>query len=444
MDNKRIDIDTDIYVIRTLEQVLKIKFIIFEMYPHNLPISIGDMVLYKGRPHRVLSIPNEKTNSYNLYNSYTEIKDVSPTKVKIYTDNPLNTFRIFCDYDAEHEQIEFNDYMYIVLSKYDNEETGQETVSKFKLVQNTNTTYIFSQDKIPIYIKYLIFNSCPNLDRDKLIKMGFKNDNLQNEILDFGTIRSRNIQQENIRNDIDAINNKISQYKNEYKRLKSTKDKSLEEQAEELLYREEIKDLKERRAMLKEFLGQQDKTSKPVIPEDVVGGATTPRPSQQYYSNINQYNPTGYPLNQNIPGNVVYLPRQGYPYQNSYYSKQYNVPYNVSQNKAKDQKSKLSFYITIELELFPGTSANVFQKSVVKCQSTFERIRESWADIFGFEYRPAPMTEAYSYIAEPIKKDDNKNKTEKNKSELKSTTDKSTTDKSTTDKSKTRKNRSFK
>ena len=213
----------------------------------------------------------------------------------------------------------------------------------------------------------------------------------------------------------------------------------MEEQAEELLYREEIKDLKERRAMLKEFLGQQDKTSKPVIPEDVVGGATTPRPSQQYYSNINQYNPTGYPLNQNIPGNVVYLPRQGYPYQNSYYSKQYNVPYNVSQNKAKDQKSKLSFYITIELELFPGTSANMFQKSVVKCQSTFERIRESWADIFGFEYRPAPMTEAYSYIAEPIKKDDNKNKTEKNKSELKSTTDKSTTDKS-----KTRKNRSFK
>ena len=34
---------------------------------------------------------------------------------------------------------------------------------------------------------------------------------------------------------------------------------------------------------------------------------------------------------------------------------------------------------------------------MVKCQSTFERIREAWADIRGFEYRPAPMNEAYAY-----------------------------------------------
>jgi hypothetical protein len=107
------------------------------------------------------------------------------------------------------------------------------------------------------------------------------------------------------------------------------------------------------------------------------------------------------------------MPQQGYPYpyQNSYYTRQQRVPYNVSQNKAKDQKSKLSFYITIELELFPGTSANMLQKSVVRCQSTFERIREAWADIFGFEYRPAPMTEAYAYNLQ--KPEDKKNKTEK-------------------------------
>jgi len=36
----------------------------------------------------------------------------------------------------------------------------------------------------------------------------------------------------------------------------------------------------------------------------------------------------------------------------------------------------------------------MLQKSVVKCQSTFERIREAWSDIFGFQYRPAPMNEA--------------------------------------------------
>ena len=86
--------------------------------------------------------------------------------------------------------------------------------------------------------------------------------------------------------------------------------------------------------------------------------------------------------------------------------------YNIMQNKAKDQKSKLTFYIEVELELFPGTSANVFQKSVVKCQSTFERIREAWADIRGFEYRPSPMNEAYAYniTSDEEKKEERKQK----------------------------------
>ena len=47
--------------------------------------------------------------------------------------------------------------------------------------------------------------------------------------------------------------------------------------------------------------------------------------------------------------------------------------------------------------MFPGTSVNPFQKSVVKCQSTFERIRESWTEIFGFQYRPAGMPGTYAY-----------------------------------------------
>ena len=92
------------------------------------------------------------------------------------------------------------------------------------------------------------------------------------------------------------------------------------------------------------------------------------------------------------------------------------LPYNVSQNKAKDSKSKLSFYITIELELYPGKSANAFQKSVVKCQSTFERIREAYAEIRGFQYRPSVMAEDYIYS---IKKDEKKEKKEEKKDEKK-------------------------
>jgi hypothetical protein len=154
---------------------------------------------------------------------------------------------------------------------------------------------------------------------------------------------------------------------------------------------------------------------------EVLGGAINLRPSEEYNYMIPQYNSLGYPMNSNMPGNIVYLPRRGYqsPYQNFYYNNSYRVPYNISQNKAKDQKSLLSFYITIELELFPGKSANMLQKSIVKCQSTFERIREAWADIFGFEYRPAPMNEAYAYnLSKSTNNDTRKNKFYKNNQEI--------------------------
>jgi hypothetical protein len=90
------------------------------------------------------------------------------------------------------------------------------------------------------------------------------------------------------------------------------------------------------------------------------------------------------------------------------------LPYNVSQNKAKDTTSKLSFYITIELELFPGKSANLFQKSVIKCQSTFERIREAYAEIRGFQYRPSAV-DYYENNDKNDKTDENKNKNKNNK-----------------------------
>ena len=139
-----------------------------------------------------------------------------------------------------------------------------------------------------------------------------------------------------------------------------------------------------------------------------------PKLSEQYSQNVSNY-PVG------VPRNVIYYPQQQYlnpGYLNPRYNQQMS-PYftkqnNVIQNKAKDQKSKLSFYIEIELELYPGTSVNLFQKGVVKCQSTFERIREAWADIRGVEYRPSPMNEAYSY-AYNIKNEKQKNKKQKNK-----------------------------
>jgi hypothetical protein len=415
--NDKQDIPSDLAAhqnnIIILEKTLKIKFIMFGMFNHNLPVTVGDMVLYKGKPHRLLSIKPTADGKevYDLYNGYTEIKNVSPKKIKVNPNNFLQNFRIFCSNDTHTSDTEFTDYMYIVITKHKKEGTADD-VDKYQLVKDINIPFIFTEDKIPIYIKYFIFNSCPGLDKEELNKMGYGNPNLRDDILYFETSRRERIDQENIRDDIINIKDKIARYEKKYNQLKAIKEKSLEQQAEQLLYKEDIKDLKQRRSMLEEFLREEGNIS---------GGAATLRPSEQYPSYVPQYNPLGYPLNPNIPpGNVIYMPRQGYPYQNSYYSNQYRVPYNVSQNKAKDQKSKLSFYITIELELFPGKSANMLQKSVVRCQSTFERIREAWADIFGFEYRPAPMNEAYAYNLQ--KPEDKKNKTEKKRSTEKNKT----------------------
>jgi hypothetical protein len=397
-------------IVEILETTLKIKFIIFRIFEQNSnEFVVGDIVLYKKRPYRLLSeiTDDEGYVFYNLYNGYEEIK-VPERKVKIDPNNYLRKFRLYCGERTMSPDIVFTDYMYIVLTDYKNEDKT-ENKYKFRLVHDTNIQYIINDNEIPIYIKYFMFNSCPELNEEKLIKMGFGQPDLQREILYFETQRRDRIGEADIREDIKKIDQKIKRYTTRYDQLNAIQntDKTLEQQAEQLLYKEEIKDLKQRQRFLEEFL-TEFQTETESKPESMAGGAATLRPSEQYSY---QYNPLGYPLNPNMPANVIYMPQQGYPYQNSYYTRQQRVPYNVSQNKAKDQKSKLSFYITIELELFPGTSANMLQKSIVKCQSTFERIREAWADIFGFEYRPAPMNEAYAYNLQKV--DNKKNKTEK-------------------------------
>ena len=64
---------------------------------------------------------------------------------------------------------------------------------------------------------------------------------------------------------------------------------------------------------------------------------------------------------------------------------------------AKEMKSKLSYYIIIELELYPGTNITTLQKYSAKCQSSFEKIREAWADVFEYQYKPLIMYNAYPY-----------------------------------------------
>ena len=48
----------------------------------------------------------------------------------------------------------------------------------------------------------------------------------------------------------------------------------------------------------------------------------------------------------------------------------------------------LTYYIVIDLELYPGKNIPLGQKAVLECQGRYENIRKSYADLFGYVYKP--------------------------------------------------------
>lgn len=50
--------------------------------------------------------------------------------------------------------------------------------------------------------------------------------------------------------------------------------------------------------------------------------------------------------------------------------------------------SDLTYYIVIDLELYPGNSIPLEQKAALACQSRYEKIRQSYADMYGYIYQP--------------------------------------------------------
>jgi hypothetical protein len=156
------------------------------------------------------------------------------------------------------------------------------------------------------------------------------------------------------------------------------------------------------------------------------GGLKGGGPSDEYYSqgNVNaenQYNPYNQPMSYNqIPYNQIPYNQQPYGQQQPYGPQQPygQMPYNpqaqllnmnqyAHSNRALELTSKLAYYVSVELELYPGKSVNTIQMAAVKCGSTFERIREAWAEIMGYQYRPGTMDESYAYQNLPLNKNQN-------------------------------------
>jgi hypothetical protein len=104
-------------------------------------------------------------------------------------------------------------------------------------------------------------------------------------------------------------------------------------------------------------------------------------------------------------------PPYGYPYNPQ--AQLLNMNQYSHSNRALELTSKLAYYVSVDLELYPGKSVNTVQMAAVKCGSTFERIREAWAEIMGYQYRPGAMDESYTYQNMPQDEKDKTKRTER-------------------------------
>jgi len=82
---------------------------------------------------------------------------------------------------------------------------------------------------------------------------------------------------------------------------------------------------------------------------------------------------------------------------------------NVNQGNTifdSNKDSRLSYYIIIDLELYPGEDGiPAGQKLVLGCQMKYEKIRQAWAKLFGLVYRPIELDVPGYVVPSPVKDD---------------------------------------
>jgi len=66
---------------------------------------------------------------------------------------------------------------------------------------------------------------------------------------------------------------------------------------------------------------------------------------------------------------------------------------NISRPNSSMGDSKLSYYVIVDLELYPGESIPLLKQPVIACNMRYEKIRQSFADMFGLVYQPLDFYE---------------------------------------------------
>lgn len=373
--------------IEILQKILKIKFIIFEMFEEGIDsIRLGNYVYYNDEKYVVSSING------GLYNLTGLDGNVGPQNINIQdlslaNKNVLKQLRVVCNDFGQTEL--YTDYMFLLAVNV--AEKGEPMTLHYELIKHTtNENFIFKVDEIPEYIKYFIYYNCYQyLGVAARQSVGFQElapifDAYERQIEEFKALK--------VQNKIRGLNEKIKKYGKELNELSSKTNITEEEQIKkQTKVQKRIAALKEER----DELMQRNPNPNPQR-----AGAL----EQEYNQNAFQQNPYFYNPFLNPFFNQNNL-------QNRYIPLQPNIFYSLV--KEKDQKSKLTYYVTIDLDLYPGTSAGPLQKSAVLCHSRFEEIRHAFADMFGYIYRPSTTGSTVAY--EKQYKDDKKKDKEQNK-----------------------------
>ena len=415
--------------IKILQQILKIKCIIFDMSPrqNKKKIVLGDMVKQKhtktNNIYRVSKmLPN---NEYELIDKnrkfVTKLNNNPITKNNIkLSDNIFSNFRIDCSIPLDDTE-NMDDYIFLLKTKLSSGAYHYEFVR-----DASSINYIYNFDEIPYYITYFIYDCCYRfLNIESRETTGFGNiprfqsvfKQLDNNYIaaasneevikedDFPNVNAEEIDKltaeiDTKKREVDKIVSQNFVLSDEYNRISLEYPSydyppDIETQINNILTARTTNDAIKQQ-LLKDIVDKNIQLEELKVELNVTGGAN------------NQYNPNSqyqYPNNQyykNYNNRPYYQVPAGY--------KGYHYPIRPYNKYQSNKHSKLAYYISIELELFPGTSVNALQKTQVHCQSNFERIRESWSELWGYQYRPAALTEAYNYNSKMNKQKDDKQK----------------------------------
>lgn len=380
----------DEMAIKYIQNTLKIVFIIFNMVPRSDGVFMnGDNVVHKTTGNKYIIIKTLYKNNKPLFTLQDrnggKINDVSSDDIYIQTENIMSRFRIECPIF----ELTFEPKHYIFIAKTSVDDGSGNKSIHYELIRNTGIgMYVYEFSQIPEYIRYFMYENCYKyLEPDLRKSIGFS------VIKEFNDLFSQ-YNKNSANQTVDLEDALFIEHDDVYKKLSETKAaldslKSIDQPDDTI-----NKDIENTQ---KEVELLEDKLKK--INEELMvkfgksGGAVqdNTRPSEKYY----EYS----------------APSKGFinkPYFNKgYYSippMLYNkVPYEDYMNKMKDQSSKTAYYINVDLELYPAKTITMGQKLETKCQSAFENIREAYADMFGYEYRPAQVNQAYAYEAKMMK-----------------------------------------